>query len=1103
ADAQVDIGKKQVFNSKSPSDGVLPDKKLRSLPDDIQMLRLRIETNAALELDDPERLKVAAELLEDSKKMKQKYIDQKKALAISREKKLEGVKTIGSVDRAARKLDPEADPTTIWNKRSVNPNDNNMLTRTPSLWGMGDDNPGRFFLADDIKFIDKQMGHGKGDVNKFLNQLAQWGGSAAGKVRILQTALDFAFPLINGPLLFGYDSWRFGAGLINIPARTLNVIPGVNIKKAGDLSALSPLHPFFKAAAGLKIAPGAKSSSIFGESMWQAGAAFRSPARRAKYWVREAKLYEEQFKAWTKFARVSGLPHELGEFGFWENIEKATVGKIPIVGKHVKGFQRFQDSFTAYLNAGSWEYFKSLYHIAANDTSQLQSLGDLSRNLIGMHAGAELGLSKGQLSSERIAFYAPSFTRASFAVMGQAFNEALSIGTTVGTLGKAGKKGSFGGKRSLESLTGLFASMSLFVSAYTFAQAYKDNDYSLDGLEWNRLSKNLKDFWTPGVNFWGIKDISSGSYTGLGGAARSNTQLIFRLIDRGFEGTTWDWKNAKLPDFSVHPEKFLPNPWGGYDGPPHTEVRNAAIKFGLAQKDWTEEERDEYTAAIMENFRDEQNDGDFWRHPLVKWYRGKSGVISSMAWDLASGHDFLGFKVDRTNIPRLGINLIPFYLQEAFENRRANSLTDIAAVMGEEFLGITHIPQSSFENYQRVFAEEFNGTREHLFKKDSQNNSINFNLIEDFKTNKEDHPKTVEAWDQYKDQVQDKGGDFADWDAGKLEIFQRRDAEINDIVADFDWNSPDSWELIKPLISSKYSEANARKNDLAEEIFGEEAQGVIEFYEGIPLSDLTPQSVLQFASDPSNFVDTLTHKIDYDKRTSVISEAVDLLPPAERAAWLEKQFSDIGRMDTKRFENGDYDATNEFFERKAKANDLVGEWLNAPKYKNTTVKESEQIKLLIDVVGQAADLLQIQTGKSFSKKKILLVLNNILPQSKVLQYALIDQYTHLRSSIISTKKFDLMMENPDLVLFHSFTITGFSLSEEQKEAWRLANPDGSNGWRPRTKVVRNLLETEGDREGYRRDFGPDLDEEEGVDKSFGFPTEPSWYQKQLASINPF
>ena len=178
--------------------------------------------------------------------------------------------------------------------------------------------------------------------------------------------------------------------------------------------------------------------------------------------------------------------------------------------------------------------------------------------------------------------------------------------------------------------------------------------------------------------------------------------------------------------------------------------------------------------------------------------------------------------------------------------------------------------------------------------------------------------------------------------------------------------------------------------------------------------------------------------------------------------------------------------------------------MNAPKYKNTTVKESEQITKLIDVVGQASALLQLSTGKSYSKKKILIILNRILPASKILQYALIDQFTHLRSSIASTAKFDLMMANPDLVLFHPFTLTGFSLSDDEKEEWRLANPDGSNGWRPRTKVVRDLLtETEGEREGYRRDFGPDLDEEEQEDRILGFPSEPSWYQKQLANVNPF
>ena len=90
-------------------------------------------------------------------------------------------------------------------------------------------------------------------------------------------------------------------------------------------------------------------------------------------------------------------------------------------------------------------------------------------------------------------------------------------------------------------------------------------------------------------------------------------------------------------------------------------------------------------------------DGNFFRHPFVRWYRGKSGVFPSTIWDLVTGRDFLGYKTNRFDLVERFSNLLPFYVQEALEQRQGSSFMDIAAVVGAEYLGFTTISARAYK----------------------------------------------------------------------------------------------------------------------------------------------------------------------------------------------------------------------------------------------------------------------------------------------------------------------------------------------------------------------------------------------------------------------
>ncbi len=91
---------------------------------------------------------------------------------------------------------------------------------------------------------------------------------------------------------------------------------------------------------------------------------------------------------------------------------------------------------------------------------------------------------------------------------------------------------------------------------------------------------------------------------------------------------------------------------------------------------------------------------------------------------------------------------------------------------------------------------------------------------------------------------------------------------------------------------------------------------------------------------------------------------------------------------------------------------------------------------------------------------------------------------------MSTEKFDIIMANPDVAVFHPFTADEFQLSEDEQERFLDKWGYGKIGWRHNTRLTRDLLTNQS---GGYRNFGAYLDEEKETDEILGLPSNPSSY----------
>ncbi|MEK0325835.1 MAG: hypothetical protein QQN63_09035, partial [Nitrosopumilus sp.] len=826
-------------------------------------------------------------------------------------------------------------------------------------------------------------------------------------------ALDWGFPLINGLNNWGYDVYRSSIALAK---------PGVEgIPGEASITAFPLLHPVFK-LLGKKYKQ-FDSTSIWGESMWQSALSFVNEKGGARYWARENSLSPEIISAYEKYGRVAGLPHEFQEFGVFEKGEQVVLGAIPGL-KSAKFFQRFQGAFTQYINVASYMYFKSLYHTVADNPKQLEELGALSRNMIGMHSGAELGIGKGQLAMERVLFYAPSFTRASFAIMANAAFQPTSMK----------------GRQAMKSLAGLGESMIVITAAYSMMQQFEENGWNMDKMNWSDLSDDMIKAWTPGAEFWGIKGASG--VVGLGGAMRSNMQLIFRLANRGF-----DWSpnvksfvkgeqgfvKAVTSDFAIHPLKFLPNPFPEGDERTKDEVivlaRGEADKLGL-----TRDETKTWINAKVKEWTDGLNKDGFFDHPFMRWYRGKAGIISGNAWDMVSGHDFLGFKTDFTNVPDRLKQFFPFYLQAAMENR-SGGWKEIGKTFAIEFFGARVIPPSPHEIKLRLYEEGSGLTREQLYEVGPDGYMEHSYILNEMANNEEDYPEQVAATKNTYDVARDREQDYQKFRDERTRHYQSRDAQIADLVAGFDWNDPDEADKIDDGIDTLYSNATALVNDSKRAIFGDDGRKVIEMWEGLDVEKMTPQAALDYASNLDNFTDKVTNKVEWDIREDFINKHVQRLQPQERAIYLKNKASHVGQSDVENYKAGKYDFVNQYIERRRKAGDDFGRIINSSKYKGLTREQSDEVDNLVDTVLEASRIIESKGFKRYSKKEMLIALNDSIPGNQIIEYALMAQYDYLKPMIISTEKFDIIMENPDVVIFHPKSLEDWSFTDRQREQW--------------------------------------------------------------------
>jgi len=89
-------------------------------------------------------------------------------------------------------------------------------------------------------------------------------------------------------------------------------------------------------------------------------------------------------------------------------------------------------------------------------------------------------------------------------------------------------------------------------------------------------------------------------------------------------------------------------------------------------------------------------------------------------------------------------------------------------------------------------------------------------------------------------------------------------------------------------------------------------------------------------------------------------------------------------------------------------------------------------------------------GRSEDRRGILNGILEFFPSNKIVRYALITTYPALKRTIMSTEREDIMMNNPDIVVFWPFMINSFTqeFQEDFEERWGM----GRNPWPGSSKL---------------------------------------------------
>jgi hypothetical protein len=814
----------------------------------------------------------------------------------------------------------------------------------------------KLFMQEDIDFMQKHYGDITDDLWGEAVRIVGSLSHATAPVRNFQTVYDLGFILTNGLTLLGND-----------------------FSHAADPRYLPGFGKAINKVSGGKIP---NKQFIWPKTVWNSLMSLRNKENIAKWWEIESSRNIEEWDAFKTYARIGGIPSDLSEISL---VEKAI------------GADKLQRTFTNYLNSSAWLYWKSSYHLAGKNPKKLEELGALTRNLIGIHATAELGAHSGQQAAERFFFFAPAFFRASLAVMAQAIFQPTTLS----------------GRQALRSLAGLSGAMTMgVVAASLIRQTDATGDFDMKKVDFDDLVDDVKAAWTPGANFWGYE--VGNTFIGLGGPMRSNLQLMARLLHAGI-----DW-----------------NP--SIDHPLGTE-------FDL-------------DLANLFPVLDGKN---LFQHPITQMYRTKAGIIPGTAWTLITGRDFLGYRMDRlSDFDKYLIDKTPFWVNNYLDANSGllPSNTVSVTVMLSAFLGVRTSPQSPGAIFWEKVEKESGMTRDEINAKYDDGNKMYGEYLEDLKTDAKNYPETVAAYNDYQKSEEEKGSEYKELYDAKIEDNIKRSKEIAEIWAEVDFTIPGSGEKAREATSDIYDAHSDNYPLLVERILGkEEAE---EFF-ATGENPTSPMGLIwEYRTNPEKYfiTDTISGYIDYDAQEAAIAEQVNLLEPKERQAFLadEGKYT-VGQQDAKNYEEGKYEFVNEGMERQKAAREVYDQYNNASKYKGMTIEESDRVDALIETVDQARAMLSLaRGGKSVSRKDVLKKLVKLVPGNKVVQYALILSYDNLARLIKSDIQTTLFLDNPDLAVFYPKTY--WYASEDEQEEWN--RKFGMGGYGYQSRVYKDLFAEE-------------------------------------------
>ncbi|KKK78782.1 hypothetical protein LCGC14_2840110, partial [marine sediment metagenome] len=341
---------------------------------------------------------------------------------------------------------------------------------------------GRLYLREDI---DELMKIARSPKNPFFEATSK----ITGVMRTPQTALDPGFWFIQGLGAMGLDMTRTlqAAGRLR---------PDIAIGR-------TPI-------AGALLAPFNRGDSIWGTAMWRSMVGLTNKKKAAEFWADQAAKNPQLWESFIQHARVISHQDTFSTEVLQEIRRGGILTKIDrLIPFHP--LERAGNAFTNYMNAASWETWKALQPLTKN-ADELEELGAFVRALSGRNSLRGLGISHTQQLVERSLFYAPSYTRATAAIMFKAAFDPLS----------------FGGRQALKSMAGLGIAMTFLFGGVSLAEQLAANGGDFSKLDWNDLTNDLKDAWNPTSSTFMTKRIGNSNF-GLGGNMRSTVNFMGKM----------------------------------------------------------------------------------------------------------------------------------------------------------------------------------------------------------------------------------------------------------------------------------------------------------------------------------------------------------------------------------------------------------------------------------------------------------------------------------------------------------------------------------------------------------------------------------------------